>query len=84
LEWAQQLFWSQPIKPSQRTLQGEYPGLDVPPAQIVATQACRNDMLLHRAVRCGWYPMVKFLLENVLQDQVTLPPAKTLPDDAFF
>lgn len=74
LEWAQQLFWSQPVHgPRQTTLQGEYQSLHVPPAQIVATQACRNDMLLHRAVRCGWYPMVKFLLENVLQDQINTP-----------
>lgn len=42
-------------------------------ATIVATESCRNDLLLHRAVRCGWYPMAKFLIEQVLHQQINTP-----------
>jgi len=34
------------------------------PNGVVATDNCRNDLLLHRAVRCGWVDMAKCLIED--------------------
>eukprot|EP00037_Helgoeca_nana_P010518 m.92832 g.92832 ORF g.92832 m.92832 type:complete len:462 (-) comp20251_c1_seq2:4031-5416(-) len=34
-------------------------------SNLLASQACRHDRLLHRAVRCGWIDIVSYLLTEV-------------------
>ena len=52
------------------TLETHFSTLDIEASSIVATESCRNDLLLHRAVRCGHYYMVEYLLKKIVSKQV--------------
>eukprot|EP00040_Diaphanoeca_grandis_P020460 m.108833 g.108833 ORF g.108833 m.108833 type:complete len:485 (-) comp27908_c0_seq1:459-1913(-) len=40
---------------------------------IVATKSCRHDLLLHRAVRCGWVDMTHHLISSMGQANIDAP-----------